>query len=60
MRKGHPSKYKYILLKDKHGCRFFTMNGDKPLPEHQIIGYANTIAEAQIKLFGFSYTNSKE
>jgi hypothetical protein len=27
---------------------------------YEIVGYANTIAEAQVKLYGRSYTDSKE
>jgi hypothetical protein len=57
---------KYVILKGiEEGNRFFTTNTpgydhtklvDGTVAYH-IIGYANTVAEAQIKLYGKSYVN---
>lgn len=60
---------KYVLLRGRsEGNRFFTeykAGIDPTLVEdgtvaYAVIDYADTIAEAQIKLYGKSYTDSKE
>lgn len=59
---------KYILLRGiTLGNKFFSLNGD-PDPTklydgtvaYEIIGYADTVREAQIKLFGYSTTTAQD
>ena len=59
-------KPQYVILEGlEHGNRFFSLNSEKDptLSEtgevwYRIIGYADTIAEAQTKLFGISFTSN--
>jgi len=63
---------KYVLLQgytgDFIGSCFFTMNvpGDDPTKlkdgtiAYSILGYAETVKEAQIKLYGRAYTTSDD
>lgn len=62
---------RYILLRSiETGQRFFTTNVFKDEFEacttadgavsYEVIGYADTIADAQTKLYGRSFTDSKD
>lgn len=62
------NKPKYIILRGiDRGNRFFTLNND-PEPTklatgevaYDIIGYGETMAECQFKLFGYVSTDSKD
>jgi len=58
---------KFVLLKGiREGNRFFTTNSQEPTRlndgtvAYTIIGYADTVAQAQIKLYGKSYTDEED
>lgn len=63
----HERNYKYVILRNRECGTFFTTNSDEDPTRlidgtvaYTIVGYADTIAEAQIRIYGRSYTDSKE
>jgi len=62
------SSYKFVILEGlKQGNRFFTSNG-KEDPQviydgtlgYKIIGFANTVREAQVQLYGEDWVRRQE
>lgn len=59
-------KPKYVILEGlEHGNKFFSLNTEedptlsaKGEVWYKVIGYAETVAEAQTKLFGKSFTTA--
>ena len=57
----------FVLLRSENGSRFFTFNkeGVDPTvlydgtPAYEVIGYAETVEEAQVKLYGKAYPLKK-